>query len=116
MAEHQHSHFHTGHRDGRPHGKPQRLPPGHSTDELKKIVPHFRSAAELTNGFYPMTSTTSSSPAAPSIRPTHPFANSKNLLVVIPDDGIDVEEESRLYDELCDSEVPVGHIAVPSDR
>jgi len=35
-------------------------------------------------------------------RPTHPFANSKNLLVVIPDDAIDVEEESRLYDELCE--------------
>lgn len=39
--------------------------------------------------------------AAQSERPTHPFANSKNLLVVIPDDKIDVEEESRLYDELC---------------
>lgn len=31
---------------------------------------------------------------------THPFANSKQLLEVIPD-KIDVEEESRLYDELC---------------
>lgn len=43
--------------------------------------------------------------AGPSNTPAHPFANSKNLLVVIPDDGIDVEEESRLYDELCDLEV-----------
>jgi len=32
----------------------------------------------------------------------HPFANSKNLLVVIPDDGVDIEEESRLYNELCE--------------
>ena len=36
-----------------------------------------------------------------AIAPTHPFANSKNLLVIIPDIGIDVEEESGLYDELC---------------
>jgi len=33
---------------------------------------------------------------------THPFQNTTGLLVVIPDDGIDVEEESRFYDELCD--------------
>jgi hypothetical protein len=31
----------------------------------------------------------------------HPFQSSKSLLVVIPNDAIDVEEESRLYDELC---------------
>ncbi|TCD67185.1 hypothetical protein EIP91_000411 [Steccherinum ochraceum] len=37
----------------------------------------------------------------PTQRPAHPFANSKNLLVVIPD--IDVEEEARLYEELCES-------------
>lgn len=30
----------------------------------------------------------------------HPFANSRQLLEVIPN-KIDVEEESRLYDELC---------------
>ncbi|KZP26096.1 Phox-like protein [Athelia psychrophila] len=42
---------------------------------------------------------TSTSPPAPI--PAHPFANSKSLLVVIPDDKIDVEEEARLYDELC---------------
>lgn len=47
---------------------------------------------------HPMTST-STSPPVPI--PTHPFANSKSLLVVIPDDKIDVEEEARLYDELC---------------
>jgi hypothetical protein len=38
--------------------------------------------------------------AAESSSPVHPFANSKQLLEVIPD-KIDVEEESRLYDELC---------------
>jgi hypothetical protein len=32
----------------------------------------------------------------------HPFAHSRDLLVLIPN-KIDVEEESRLYDELCDS-------------
>ncbi|EPQ56760.1 Phox-like protein [Gloeophyllum trabeum ATCC 11539] len=35
---------------------------------------------------------------------SHPFKNSRSLLVLIPN-KIDVEEESRLYDELCD--VPV---------
>jgi len=30
----------------------------------------------------------------------HPFENSKDLLVVLPNDAIDVEEEARLYDEL----------------
>ena len=39
--------------------------------------------------------------AAQSESSTHPFSNSKNLLVVIPDDKIDIEEESRLYDEFC---------------
>ncbi|KDQ49196.1 hypothetical protein JAAARDRAFT_187158 [Jaapia argillacea MUCL 33604] len=34
--------------------------------------------------------------------PTHPFRGSHNLLEVIPN-GIDVEEESRLYEELCES-------------
>lgn len=33
---------------------------------------------------------------------SHPFQNTTDLLVVIPDDGIDVEQESRFYDELCD--------------
>jgi len=32
--------------------------------------------------------------------PNHPFENSKDLLVVLPNDTIDVEEEARLYDEL----------------
>ena len=30
----------------------------------------------------------------------HPFENSKDLLVVLSNDAIDVEEEARLYDEL----------------
>ncbi|KAF9461024.1 Phox-like protein [Collybia nuda] len=41
--------------------------------------------------------------AAESSSPVHPFANSKQLLEILPD-KIDVEEESRLYDELCDDE------------
>jgi len=31
--------------------------------------------------------------------PSHPFANSKGLLVVIPQDHVDVEEESAFYEE-----------------
>ncbi|KAF8066737.1 Phox homologous domain-containing protein [Lyophyllum atratum] len=38
--------------------------------------------------------------ASSSSVPEHPFANSKNLLEIIPD-KIDIEEESRLYDELA---------------
>ncbi|KAG6890038.1 hypothetical protein C0995_012495 [Termitomyces sp. Mi166 len=37
--------------------------------------------------------------SAPHSRPVHPFANTKSLLEIIPN-RIDVEEESRLYDEL----------------
>ncbi|KNZ75873.1 hypothetical protein J132_00886 [Termitomyces sp. J132] len=37
--------------------------------------------------------------SAPPSQPVHPFANSKSLLEIIPN-GIDIEEESRLYDEL----------------
>lgn len=32
--------------------------------------------------------------------PKHPFENADGLLVVFPNDAIDVEEEARLYDEL----------------
>ena len=32
--------------------------------------------------------------------PQHPFENSRKLLVVLPNDAIDVEEETRLYEEL----------------
>ncbi|KIK58702.1 hypothetical protein GYMLUDRAFT_60493 [Collybiopsis luxurians FD-317 M1] len=31
----------------------------------------------------------------------HPFANSKKRLEIIRNDGIDIEEEARLYDEMC---------------
>lgn len=41
--------------------------------------------------------------ASCSSLPVHPFANSKNLLEVIPN-KINVEEESRLYDELASDE------------
>lgn len=39
--------------------------------------------------------------------PTHPFRNTESLLVVIPNDGIDVEAEAQLYDELCDDQVSI---------
>jgi hypothetical protein len=39
---------------------------------------------------------------SPSPSTVHPFRNTKSLLVVIPDDAIDVEAEARLYDDLCD--------------
>ncbi|KAG6374620.1 Phox-like protein [Boletus reticuloceps] len=44
---------------------------------------------------------TESSSSVPSSSSHHPFQNATGLLVVIPD-KIDVEEESRFYDELCD--------------
>lgn len=45
---------------------------------------------------------TSSEPVTPTQSTIeHPFANSKSLLEIIPN-KIDVEEEARLYDELCD--------------
>ncbi|KAG7094995.1 hypothetical protein E1B28_005791 [Marasmius oreades] len=41
-----------------------------------------------------------SSPVTPA-SPSHPFANSTSRLEVLPN-NIDVEEESRLYDQLCE--------------
>lgn len=49
----------------------------------------------------PMMALPSSGSIVPSSSITHPFRNATGLLVVIPD-NIDVEEESRFYDELCD--------------
>ncbi|KAK0498404.1 Phox homologous domain-containing protein [Armillaria luteobubalina] len=47
------------------------------------------------------------------ITPTHPFACARGLLEIIPN-KIDVEEESRLYDELCtDDDDPLRHGAIP---
>ncbi|KAJ3730837.1 Phox homologous domain-containing protein [Lentinula raphanica] len=42
-------------------------------------------------------------PGTPNYQNTfaHPFANSKKRLEIIRNDGIDVEEEARLYDEMC---------------
>lgn len=49
----------------------------------------------------------------------NPFKHSTSLLEIIPQ-GIDVEEESRLYDELCDVRPPIlshlAHIADPRAR
>jgi len=47
----------------------------------------------------------SRSSSVPSSSTTHPFQNATGLLVVIPD-KIDVEEESRFYDQLCDVRMP----------
>ncbi|KAI0925205.1 hypothetical protein AcW1_007075 [Taiwanofungus camphoratus] len=44
----------------------------------------------------------SGQPLSPPDLPSHPFENAKGLLVILPD-KIDVEEESRLYEELCES-------------
>ncbi|KAF8517149.1 Phox-like protein [Hysterangium stoloniferum] len=41
----------------------------------------------------------SSSSSTMSPGPSHPFANAKGLIVVIPQDGVDIEEESAFYDE-----------------
>ncbi|KAG2144535.1 Phox homologous domain-containing protein [Suillus clintonianus] len=49
----------------------------------------------------------------PTLAPTHPFQNTESLLVVIPDDGIDVEAEARLYDELCDDQVSLPQSTHP---
>ncbi|CCL98553.1 uncharacterized protein FIBRA_00553 [Fibroporia radiculosa] len=43
-------------------------------------------------------------PSSPSI--THPFENAQGLLVILPD-KIDVEEEARLYEELCDTPINI---------
>ncbi|OJA20435.1 hypothetical protein AZE42_05727 [Rhizopogon vesiculosus] len=50
---------------------------------------------------------------SPAPSPAHPFRNTKNLLVLIPDDGIDVEEEARLYDELCDDQISLPQSSRP---
>ncbi|KIJ58109.1 hypothetical protein HYDPIDRAFT_119984 [Hydnomerulius pinastri MD-312] len=50
-----------------------------------------------------MASPRTSSAPSPSPSPSHPFRNTTGLLVVLPD-KIDVEEESRLYDETCDDQ------------
>ena len=46
-------------------------------------------------------STAGGTSSRPVCHPKHPFEDSKGLLVVLPNDAIDVEEEARLYDELC---------------
>ena len=38
---------------------------------------------------------------SPENGPAHPFQHSTSLIEIIPE-GINVEEESRLYEELCD--------------
>ncbi|KAF8481464.1 Phox-like protein [Gautieria morchelliformis] len=44
-------------------------------------------------------STATSSTPSGTPTPSHPFAHAKGLLVVIPQDKVDVEEESAFYDE-----------------
>ncbi|RDB16397.1 PX domain-containing protein YPT35 [Hypsizygus marmoreus] len=57
-----------------------------------------------------MANSQASSSSAPS-SPAYPFANSKGLLEVLPN-KIDVEEESRLYDELSYDEEEQAHITL----
>lgn len=56
-----------------------------------------------------MSSFRSSSPT-----PVHPFANTKKLLEIIPSSHISVEEESQLYDQLCQDDEAEPY--VPSNR
>jgi len=51
-----------------------------------------------------MASRSSLAQSPSSSAPYRPFENARGLVVVIPD-KIDIEEEARLYDELCDSPI-----------
>jgi len=47
----------------------------------------------------------------------HPFANSKKRLEIIRINGIDIEEESRLYDEMCfEGNMPRARPSVEYER
>jgi hypothetical protein len=46
----------------------------------------------------------------------HPFENTKDLLVVLANDAIDIEEEGRLYDELRAVTQSVSSAIAPSFR
>lgn len=54
----------------------------------------------------------STQPSSSSTSSLYPFENAKGLLVVLPD-SIDVEEEARLYEELC--ETPTDTNYTPPD-
>ncbi|OCH85116.1 Phox-like protein [Obba rivulosa] len=60
----------------------------------------------------PSHSAQASSSSASTASSQHPFENAKGLLVVIQD-SIDVEEEARLYEELC--ETPTDTNYTPPD-
>ncbi|KZT32905.1 Phox-like protein [Sistotremastrum suecicum HHB10207 ss-3] len=42
-------------------------------------------------------------------RPSHPFAGSKGLLIVVPRDHIDVEEEADFYDQFTEDKLKRRH-------
>ncbi|KAF9033079.1 hypothetical protein BDZ89DRAFT_563934 [Hymenopellis radicata] len=59
---------------------------------------------------------TSSEPVTPTQSAIqHPFANCKGLLEIIPN-KIDIEEEARLYDELCQDDSGVRPVQVSRPR
>lgn len=55
-----------------------------------------------------MVSHSSDSSRTPTISKSNSLESSKSLLVLIPD-KIDVEEEARLYDEICDASLWPSH-------
>lgn len=73
------------------------------------------SRASITSESSTAASALSSAPAsestAASVTPSHPFAHAKGLLVVIPQDRVDVEEESAFYDEFDQQAFGVRHLA-----
>jgi len=64
---------------------------------MDKILASSRTKSQASGHF----STEGSVAKGENSHPKHPFENSKDLLTVLPNDVIDVEEEARLYDELC---------------
>jgi hypothetical protein len=44
--------------------------------------------------------------AEPNQVPWHPFANAKGLLIVVPDDAINVEEEAAYFDQFVRRPTP----------
>ena len=52
--------------------------------------------------------------AAQSESLSHPYSDSKNLLAVIPDNKIDIKEESRFYDEFCQVRTNTMSVIHPS--
>lgn len=67
----------------------------------------------------PVTPTMPKTPSTPNFYGphAHPFANSKKRLEIIRSNGIDIEEEARLYDDMCFEErIPRHRASVEYER